>query len=91
VATGVPPRGTAVATEPQQEVVVAVAATAAATATTSASPTLAPTAGDRAAVVDVADDDAPPPGWGQWGNWPASALKLAAGVLVMQEDGCVMP
>jgi hypothetical protein len=39
-----------------------------ATAATSSSPALAPTAGDRVAVVDVPDDDAPPPGWGQWEN-----------------------
>jgi hypothetical protein len=49
-----------------------------------------PTAGDCVAVVDVPDDDAPPPGWGQWKNWPASAPEPAVGVLVMQEDGCVM-
>jgi hypothetical protein len=43
------------------------------------------------AVVDIFDDDAPPPGWGQWEDWPASAPEPAAGVLVMREDGCVMP
>jgi hypothetical protein len=77
--------------EPQQEVVAAAAATAAATAVTSASPALAPTAGDCAVMVDIAYDNAPPPEWGQWGNWPASAPEPAAGVLVMREDGCVMP
>jgi hypothetical protein len=41
-------------------------------------------------VVDITDDDAPPLGWGQWGNYPASALECAPGVLVMWEDGCVM-
>jgi hypothetical protein len=56
----------------------------------SASPALAPTAGDCAAVVDVANDDAPPPWWGQWGNRPASAPEPAAGVLVLREDGYVM-
>jgi hypothetical protein len=25
------------------------------------------------------------------GNWPAPAPEPAAGVLVMQEDGCMMP
>jgi hypothetical protein len=41
--------------------------------------------------MDVPDDDAPPPGWGQWENWPAPAPEPATGVLVMREDGCVMP
>jgi hypothetical protein len=86
--TGEPPRSTAMATGPQQEET-AGAATAV-TAVTSASPTLVPAAGDCAAVVDVTDDGAPPPGWGQWGTRPASATKLATEVLVMQEDGCVI-
>jgi hypothetical protein len=25
-----------------------------------------PTSVDQAAVVEISDDDAPPPGWGQW-------------------------
>jgi hypothetical protein len=52
-------------------------------------PTL--TAGDRAAVVEIPYDEAPPPGWDQWENQPAPAPEPAAGVLVVQEDGCVMP
>jgi hypothetical protein len=56
----------------------------------SASLALVPSASDCAKVVDVTDDDAPPPGWGQWGNQPASAPERARGVLVMREDGCVM-
>jgi hypothetical protein len=40
--------------------------------------------------MDVADNDAPPPEWGQWGNQPASAPEHASGVLVMWEDGYVM-
>jgi hypothetical protein len=39
-------------------------------------------------VVEIPDDDAPPPEWGQWENWPAPAPEPAAGVLVM--DDCVM-
>jgi hypothetical protein len=79
-----------VATGPQQEVAAAVAATTVATTVTLTSPALAPTAGDRAAVVDIPDDDAPSPVWGQWENWPAPAPEPAAVVLVMQEDDCVM-
>jgi hypothetical protein len=81
---GEPPRDTAVSTRPQQEGMAAEA-----TAVASVSPTLVPTAGDHA-VVDVADDDAPPPGWGQWGNQPATAPERMSGVLVMWEDDCVM-
>jgi hypothetical protein len=50
-----------------------------------------PTAVDLATVVEIPDDDALPPRWGQWVNWPAPAHEPAAGVLVMREDGCVMP
>jgi hypothetical protein len=46
---------------------------------------------DQAAVVEIPDDDTPPPGWGQWENWPAPALEPAAGVLVVREDGRVVP
>jgi hypothetical protein len=68
-----------------------VAVTTAATAMPTVPPVPAPAAGNRAAVVEIPDDDASPPGWGQWENWPAPAPKPAAGVLVMREDGCVMP
>jgi hypothetical protein len=88
-ATGELPHDMAVATGPQRgETVVAVAA-AAATAVASVSLALVPTVGDQA-VAGIADDDAPPPGWGQWVNQPASAPGCAPGVLVMSEDGCVM-
>jgi hypothetical protein len=42
-------------------------------------------------VVEIPDDDAPPPGWGQWENWPAPTPKPTVGLLLMREDGCVMP
>jgi hypothetical protein len=67
------------------------AATTAATAASAVPPTPVPTAVDQAAMVEIPDDDALPPGWGQWENWLAPAPEPAAGVLVMQEDGCVMP
>jgi hypothetical protein len=88
---GETPRGTAVATGPQQEEAAAAVVTAAATTVTTAAPAFSPTTGDRAVAVDIPDDDAPPPGWGLWENWPAPAPEPAAGVLVMREDGCVMP
>jgi hypothetical protein len=96
-----PPRGAAVAAGSRQEEAAAATATAVATAAATATAvatvasvvpqTPVPTAGDQAPVVEVPDDDAPPPGWGQWKNWPAPAPEPATGVLVMQEDGCVVP
>jgi hypothetical protein len=41
-------------------------------------------------VVEIPDDDAPPPEWGQWENWPVPAPEPAAGVLVVREDGRVV-
>jgi hypothetical protein len=64
-----------------------VAATLAATAASVVPPAPVPTVVDQAAVVEIPEDDAPPPGWGQWENWPMPAPEPAAGVLVMREDG----
>jgi hypothetical protein len=51
------------------------------TATTAPStlPAPAPTGGNRAAVVDVANDDVPPPGWDQWTSLPAPAPEPLVG------------
>jgi hypothetical protein len=62
-ATGESPLDMAVATGPQQGEMAVAAAAEKATAVASASLALAPTTGDQV-VVDVADDDAPPHGWG---------------------------
>jgi hypothetical protein len=67
-----------------------VAATVAATTVSAVPSAPVPTAVDQAAVVEIPDDDAAPPGWGQWEKWPAPAPEPAAGVLVMREDGCVI-
>jgi hypothetical protein len=50
----------------------------------------APAGGNQVVVVEIPEDDAPPPGWGQWENLPTPAPEPPAGVLVMREDGCVM-
>jgi hypothetical protein len=86
-----PPHGAAVATGSRQEVAAVVAAIAAATTASAVPPAPVPTAVDQAAVVEIPDDDAPPPGWGQWEDWSAPTPKPAVGVLVIREDGCVMP
>jgi hypothetical protein len=41
--------------------------------------------------VEIPDDDAPPSGWGQWEDWPALAPEPALGVLVVWEEGHVVP
>jgi hypothetical protein len=41
-------------------------------------------------VVEIPDDDTPPPGWDQWGNLPTPALEPPVGALVVRDDGCMM-
>jgi hypothetical protein len=48
-----------------------VAATVATTVASAVPPAPVPTAVDQVAVVEILDDDAPPPGWGQWEDRPA--------------------
>jgi hypothetical protein len=38
-------------------------------------------------VVEIPDDDAPPPGWDQWVNLPMPSPEPQAGALVTQWDG----
>jgi hypothetical protein len=79
-ATSEPTHDAAVATGSRQEV----AATVAVTSASAVPPAPVPTTVDQAAVVEIPDDDdALPPGWGQWENWPAPAPEPATGVLVM--------
>jgi hypothetical protein len=80
-----------VAAGSQQEAVVASPVTTIVTTAPAVLPVPSPADGDRAVVVEVPDDDAPRHGWGQWENWPAPAPEPATGVLVMREDGHVMP
>jgi hypothetical protein len=37
--------------------------------------------------VEIPDDDAPPPGWDNWGSLPAPAPEPQAGALVRLWDG----
>jgi hypothetical protein len=52
-------------------------------------PAPAPIDDSQAAVVEIPDDDVPPPGWDQWVSLPASAPEASAGVLVVRDDGGV--
>jgi hypothetical protein len=78
-ATGEALHSVAAAAEPQE---VAAATTAIMTmAVTAPSISLAPTpvSGSHAAVVEVPDDDTPPPRWDQWGSLPAPAHEPSVG------------
>jgi hypothetical protein len=74
-----------------QQVVAALTAAMTMTVTApSIPPAPAPVSGSQAAVVEIPNDDTPPPGWEQWGNLPAPASEHPTGVLVMRDDGSVM-
>jgi hypothetical protein len=59
-----PPRPAAEATGSRQEVATMVAVTTAATAMSEVPSAPVPAAVDQAVVVEIPNDDAPPPGWG---------------------------
>jgi hypothetical protein len=72
-ATSEASRSVAADTKPQQ---VSTATTAVMTVAVTAPSILsvpAPAGGNQVVVVEVPDDDAPPPGWGQWESLPAPA------------------
>jgi hypothetical protein len=75
------------AAEPQQAATVMTATTAVAVAALSTLPAPAAAGSPRAAVVEVPDDDVPPPGWDQWSSLPASAPEASVGALVVRDDG----
>jgi hypothetical protein len=41
----------------------------------------------RAVVVEIPDDDSPPPGWDQWVSFPTPSLESQEGALVRRWDG----
>jgi hypothetical protein len=47
----------------------------------------APTGGSRAAVVEIPDDDSPPPGWDQWVSFPTPSPESQEGALVRRREG----
>jgi hypothetical protein len=54
---------------------------------TEAAQGLEPADGSRAVVVEVADDDSPPPGWDQWASFPALSPESQEGALVRRHEG----
>jgi hypothetical protein len=80
------PRQLATAVEPQQAASVTAATTAVAVATLPTSPAPAAAGSPRAVVVEIPDDDVPPPGWDQWPSPPASAPEAPTRALVVRSD-----
>jgi hypothetical protein len=87
VAMSEAPRSVAAAVEPQQVTMAAMAVMTMAVTVPSILPVPVPADGNQVAVVEIRDDDVPPPGWDQWVSMPAPAPEPPVGVLVMREDG----
>jgi hypothetical protein len=81
IATGGAPHSVGAVTEPQQVAAAAMAVMTTAVTAPSISPVPAPVGGSQAVVVEVPDDDTPPPGWDQWGSLPAPAAEPPVGAL----------
>jgi hypothetical protein len=50
-------------------------------------PALAPIDDNQAAVVEIQDEDVPPPGWDQWVSLLVPAPEPPTGALVVRDDG----
>jgi hypothetical protein len=64
-----------------------VATEARAEASTEATQGPAPAGDSRALVVDIPDDDSPPPGWDQWVSFPTLSPESQEGALVRRREG----
>jgi hypothetical protein len=51
---------------------------------------LAPASGPRAVVVEVPNDDSPPPGWDQWASFPTLSPESQEGALVRRREGHIV-
>jgi hypothetical protein len=47
----------------------------------------APAGSSRAVVVEIPDDDSPPPGWDQWVSFPTLSPESQEGALVRRREG----
>jgi hypothetical protein len=47
----------------------------------------APVGGSRAAVVEIPDDDSPPPGWDKWVSFPMPPPESQEGAFVRWREG----
>jgi hypothetical protein len=85
------PRSMVAAAEPQQVVAAQSAALTTAITALSALPVPTPVDESQAVVVEIPDEDVPPPGWDQWVNLPAPSPELPTGALVVRDDSAVAP
>jgi hypothetical protein len=46
-----------------------------------------PAGGSRAVVVEILDDDSPPPGWDQWVSFSMPSPESQEGALVRRREG----
>jgi hypothetical protein len=81
----------ATAVEPQQVVAAQSVALTTAITVSSTPPAPAPVDDSQAAVVEIPDEDVPPPSRDQWVNLPAPAPEPPTGALVVRDDGGVAP
>jgi hypothetical protein len=77
------PRGVAAAAELQQVAADMTAVMTMAIIVPSISTAPAPGSGSQVAVVEVPDEDTPPPGWDQWRSLPAPALEASSSYAVL--------
>jgi hypothetical protein len=56
-------------------------------ASTEATQGPAPAGGSRAVVVEIPDDDSPPPGWDQWVSFPTLSPEPQEGAVVRRREG----
>jgi hypothetical protein len=75
------------AAQPQQAAMAVAATTVEAVAAPSILPAPAVAGGSQAVVMEIPDDDVPPPGWDQWASPAASAPEASAGALVVKGGG----
>jgi hypothetical protein len=47
----------------------------------------APAGSSRAVVVEIPDNDSPPPGWDQWASFPTLSPESLEGALVRRREG----
>jgi hypothetical protein len=73
--------------EPQQVVATLSATMTTAVTAPSTPPAPAPIDDSQAAVVEIPDEDVPPPGWDQWVSLPAPAPEPPTGALAVRDDG----
>jgi hypothetical protein len=79
------------AVEPQQVVAAPSAVMTTAVTAPLVPPAPAPIDDSQATVVEISDEDVPPPGWDQWVSLPTPAPEPPTGVLVVRDDGGVAP